>query len=315
MPRIGTSELDVFPLALGGNTFGWTSDEDTSFAVLDAFTAAGGNLIDTADVYSIWMEGSTGGDSEAVLGRWTAARGNRDQVLLATKVGAHPDLPGLSAGNVARAVEGSLTRLGTDRIDLYWAHRDDPSTPLEETVAAFDALVTAGTVRYVGLSNYSAERVAEWVGIARRTGAALPVALQPHYNLVHRSEYEQQLLPVVQQHDLGVLPYFALASGFLTGKYRTAADAEGTQRNRFVTQYFTEEGFEVVEALREVAAAHDTSVTTAGLAWLRSRPGIVAPIASASMLHQLPELMAAAAVTLTQEEVARLDQVSASVKD
>lgn len=315
MPRIGTSDLDVFPLALGGNTFGWTSDEDTSFAVLDAFVEAGGNLIDTADVYSIWMEGSTGGDSEAVLGRWTAARRNRDQVLLATKVGAHPDLPGLSADTVARAVEGSLTRLGTDRIDLYWAHRDDPCTPLEETVAAFDALVTAGTVRYVGLSNYSAARITEWIGIAQRTGAALPVALQPHYNLVHRTEYEQQLLPVVEEHDLGVLPYFALASGFLTGKYRSAADAEGTERNRFVTQYFTDEGFEVVEVLREVASAHGSSVTAAGLAWLQGRPGVVAPIASASSLRQLPDLMAASAVVLTPQEVARLDEVSARVQD
>jgi aryl-alcohol dehydrogenase-like predicted oxidoreductase len=314
MTTIGSSSLDVFPLALGGNTFGWTSDEETSVAVLDAFTASGGDFVDTADVYSAWAPGNGGGESETILGRWMTARGNRDQLVIGTKVSQHPEFPGLSAANIRAAAAASLTRLGTDRIDLYWAHFDDAATPLEETVAAFDALVTAGTVRYVGLSNYSAARVSEWIDIATRTGAALPVALQPHYNLVHRRQYEAELAPVVEANGLGVVPYYGLASGFLTGKYRSSQDAEGKARGGAVAEYLTDAGFALIAALDEIAAAHDTTVTAAGLAWLESRPGVVAPIASARTPEQLPELMASASVTLTTEELATLDEVSARVE-
>ena len=314
MTTIGSSSLDVFPLALGGNTFGWTSDEDTSISVLDAFAASGGDFIDTADAYSAWVPGNSGGESETILGRWMTARGNRDELVIGTKVSQHPEFPGLSAANIQAAASASLSRLGTDRIDLYWAHVDDRKTPLEETVAAFDALVIAGTVRYIGLSNYTAARITEWIEIATRTGAALPVALQPHYNLVHRKQYEAELAPVVEANGLGVLPYYGLASGFLTGKYRSSQDAEGKARAGAVADYLTDEGFAVIAALDEIAAAHGTTVTTVGLAWLESRPGVVGPIASARTAEQLPELMAAASVTLTTEELSRLDEVSARVE-
>lgn len=314
MTRIGSSDLHVFPLALGGNVFGWTADEAASFDVLDAFVAAGGNLVDTADSYSAWAPGNSGGESETVLGHWLASRGNRDEIVVATKVSQHPDFPGLSAENVAAAADASLKRLGTDRIDLYYAHFDDPETPLEETVAAFDALVVAGKVRHVALSNYSADRIRQWIGIAKENGFALPVALQPHYNLVRRQPFERELAPVAAEHGLGVLPYWALAAGFLTGKYRTPADLVGA-RSSTVQTYFSDEALATVAVLDEVARDHGVAPATVALAWLLTRPGIVAPIASARTVAQLPALVAAPQLALTDEEVARLDAASAWVPE
>jgi len=315
MPTIGSSDLSVFPLALGGNTFGWTSDETTSGGVLDAFTALGGNFIDTADGYSAWADGNSGGESETIIGAWMAKRGNRDDLVIGTKVSQHPDFRGLSAANVAAASEASLIRLGTDHIDLYYAHFDDASTPLEETVSAFNDLVVAGTVRYVGLSNYSAARINEWFAIADANGFATPVALQPQYNLVHRHAFERDLAPVAEQHGLSVVPYFALAAGFLTGKYRTRDDLTGAARGQMVGGYFSDEGLAVVGALDEIASAHGAEIATVALAWLQAKPTVAAPIASARVVGQLNSLMAAASLTLTDMELARLDEVSSAVSE
>lgn len=311
MSTIGSSDLAVFPLALGGNTFGWTSDEASSREVLDAFVAGGGDLIDTADGYSAWVPGNSGGESESIIGRWMADAGNRSDVVIATKVSQHPDFRGLAAANVAAAADASLSRLGTDYIDLYYAHFDDENTPLEETVEAFDALVTAGKVRHVGISNFSAERVSEWVGIARRNGFAAPVALQPHYNLVHRSGFEKQLAPVAERTGLGVLPYYGLASGFLTGKYRTSADLDQSSRGAGAKSYLNDEGLGVVSALATVADARGAAIASVALAWLLARPTVVAPIASARTLQQLPDLLEGARLELTGPEIALLDEASA----
>jgi aryl-alcohol dehydrogenase-like predicted oxidoreductase len=313
MRTIGSSDLTVYPLALGGNTFGWTSDEDASFEVLDGYTAAGGNFIDTADGYSAWVPGNSGGESETIIGRWMSRRGNRDTLVLGTKVSQHPDFRGLSAGNVAAAADASLQRLGTDHIDLYYAHFDDAATPLEETVGAFNDLVVAGKVRHVALSNYRAARIEEWVTIARSNGFALPVALQPQYSLVHREEFERDLAPVAARFNLGVAPYFALASGFLTGKYRTRDDLAGTAREQMTGGYFTDEGLAVVAALDEIATVRGVEIATVALAWLQAKPTVVAPIASARVAAQLPALMKAAELALTPDELAALDAVSAEV--
>jgi len=315
MPTIGSSDLSIFPLALGGNTFGWTSNESTSEAVLDAFTAQGGNFIDTADGYSAWVDGNSGGESETIIGSWMAKRGNRHDVVIGTKVSQHPEFRGLSAANVAAASTASLARLGTDYIDLYYAHFDDASTPLEETVAAFNDLVVAGTVRYIGLSNYSPARIAEWFAIAESNGFATPVALQPQYNLVHRQAFERDIAPLAEKHALGVVPYFALAAGFLTGKYRSRDDLAGAARGQMAGGYFSDEGLAVVSALDEIAAANNTEVATVALAWLQAKPTVVAPIASARVVEQLDSLMAAAFLTLTDAELARLDEVSARVPE
>jgi aryl-alcohol dehydrogenase (NADP+) len=308
---IGASDLSVFPLALGGNTFGWTSDERESRGVLDAFVAGGGDLIDTADGYSAWVPGNSGGESESIIGRWMADAGNRSDVVVATKVSQHPEFRGLAADNVAAAADASLNRLGTDYIDLYYAHFDDADTPLEETVAAFDSLVTAGKVRYVGISNFSAERVSEWVDIAGRNGFAAPVALQPHYNLVHRADFEKSLAPVAERNELGVLPYYGLASGFLTGKYRTSADLEQGSRGAGAKAYVTDEGLGVVSALSTVADARGVSLASVALAWLLTRPTVAAPIASARTVEQLPDLLEGARLELTGPEIALLDDASA----
>lgn len=315
MARIGNSDLDVFPLALGGNTFGWTSDAATSHAVLDAFVAGGGDFIDTADGYSAWVPGNSGGESETIIGDWLKARGNRGDVVIATKVSQHPEFRGLSAGTVAGAAAASLARLGTDYIDLYYAHYDDENTPLEETASAFNDLVVAGRIRSIGVSNYNAARVSEWIDIATRNGFALPVALQPHYNLVHRAGYEQELLPVVTKNNLGVMPYYALASGFLTGKYRTQADAAGVARGQSASRYLTPEGLALIAALQQIADARGAAVATVAIAWLSARPGVVAPIASASTISQLPDLLASATLELSAEETAALDEVSAQVAE
>ena len=314
MTKLRGIDAEIFPLVLGGNTFGWTSDESTSDQVLDAYTAAGGNLIDTADVYSAWAPGHSGGESEIVLGRWLAKNGNRNKVMVATKVSQHPQYSGLSAKNIEAAADASLLRLGLDVIDLYYAHFDDSSTPLEETAAAFDKLVKEGKVRAIGLSNYTPDRIREWFSIARKEGLTLPVALEPQYNLVYRKDYENGLMQVAKDEDLAVFPYFSLASGFLTGKYRTMDDLKGKQREGMVKDFFTQEGLDVVAAMDGIAKAHGVELATVALAWLNHRPGIAAPIASARTPEQLPALLAAAHLELSDQDMQTLDQVSDKVK-
>ncbi|OJX75471.1 aldo/keto reductase [Leifsonia sp. 71-9] len=309
---IGSSDLEVFPLSLGGNVFGWTADRDTSFDVLDAYTAAGGNFVDTADGYSAWVPGNTGGDSERILGQWFDARGNRDDVVLATKVSQHPDFKGLAADNIRRAADASLERLGSEYIDLYYAHFDDETVPLEETVAALSGLVDAGKVRYIGISNYSPERIEEWFRITEAEGLHRAVALQPHYNLVERS-YEQKFRPIAERENLGVFPYFALAAGFLTGKYRDGVTVDSA-RAAGAAKYLDETGRAVLSALDEVAAAHDASVASVSLAWLAAQPTVTAPIASARTLDQLPDLLASVSLELTPAELDALDGASEAAR-
>lgn len=315
MSRIGSSDLDVFPLNLGGNVFGWTADKDQSFDVLDAFVGGGGNFVDTADGYSAWVPGNTGGESELIIGEWMNKRGNRADVVVATKVSQHPEFRGLAYDNVLAAADASLTRLGTDYIDLYYAHYDDENTPLEETVAAFDKLAKDGKIRAIGISNYNADRVDQWFEIAKRDGYAVPVALQPQYSLVKRQPYERELAPRVVAHGLSVAPYFSLAAGFLTGKYRAAGDISGTARESQLGAYVSDAAFGVVDALESVAAEHNAAIATIALAWLLAKPGIVAPIASARTTEQLPDLLAAASVTLTTDEIATLDAASALIEE
>ncbi|PKQ33480.1 MAG: alcohol dehydrogenase [Actinobacteria bacterium HGW-Actinobacteria-11] len=310
MTRIGSSDLDVLPLSLGGNVFGWTADRDTSFAVLDAFVDGGGDFIDTADSYSSWVAGNEGGESETIVGEWLASR-KPAGVVVATKVSQHPQFRGLSAGNIRKAAEASLMRLGVDELDLYYAHFDDETVPLEDTVAAFGQLVTDGLVRHVAVSNYSADRIREWIEIARRTGAAVPVAVQPHYNLVHRNEVEETIIPVAEEFGLGLVPYYSLASGFLTGKYRsTDAAGQASPRAQGAAKYATEAGLRIIDALEEIGDAHGESIAATSLAWLRAQPTVVAPIASARSVEQVPDLLAGARLELSPEEVAVLDQVS-----
>ncbi len=314
MTRLGSTDLDVFPLALGGNTFGWTSDEDTSLAVLDAFVAGGGNFVDTADNYSIWADGNTGGESELIIGRWLAARGNRDSVVVATKVSRHPDFRGLGRRAILGGVDASLARLQTDYIDLYYAHYDDPGTPVEESAGAFHELQVAGKIRHVALSNYSGERLQEWVTVVRDNGWPLPAVYQPHYNLVHREPFESDQAPVAAAAGMSIVPYFALASGFLSGKYRTADDLQRTDRSRrFVAQYGSEQALAVVQTLEAVAAEAGVAPATVAISWLRGRSGVAAPIASARTLEQLPALLASATFELSAEARAALDAVSATV--
>jgi aryl-alcohol dehydrogenase-like predicted oxidoreductase len=305
--------VDVYPLALGGSTFGWTSDETTSRQVLDSFVDAGGSLIDTSDSYSAFVPGNSGGESETIIGAWMAARGNRDRVVIGTKVSQHPKFPGLSAANVAAAADASLKRLGTDYIDLYWAHFDDPDVPLQETAGAFDALVRAGKVRAIGVSNYTGERIREWITIARREGYILPVAVQPLYNLVKRDPYERDIAPVAAAENLAVLPYQALASGFLTGKYRAGADLDGGIRHYLARGFYSEAGLTVVGVLEDIAREHGTTPAAVALAWLRGRPGVVAPIASARTVGQLTSMMAFTRFELTAGQRSALDDVSARV--
>nr|WP_206038146.1 aldo/keto reductase [Rhodococcus sp. HNM0569] len=300
-------------MALGGNTFGWTADEQVSFDILDDFTAGGGNMIDTADSYSAFAPGNSGGESETIIGKWQRARDIREHIVLATKVSRHPDFRGLAPANIRAAAEASLTRLQTDHIDLYYAHYDDPDVPLEESLAAFDQLIDDGLVRYVGISNYTPERVQEWLDVAERNGFRRPIALQPEYNLVHRARYEKAYAPLALANHLAVFPYYSLAAGFLTGKYHSPADAGGRQRGRMVEKYMTDAGFAVVEELETVARAHDVETATVALAWLLTRHGVTAPLASASRTDQMPSLMDAPSVVLTSDELGRLDALSTAV--
>ncbi|WP_330349026.1 aldo/keto reductase [Streptomyces sp. NBC_00582] len=309
--KLGSSDLEVFPLTLGGNVFGWTADEAASFAVLDAYTAAGGNFVDTADSYSAWVDGNSGGESETLIGRWVAERGNRDDVVIATKVSQHPDFPGLTAANIKAAADASLTRLGTDHIDLYYTHFDKPEVPVEEIIGALDELVKAGKVRHIAASNISAERLRESLEFSDREGLARYVALQPHYNLVSRDTYEGGLQDLAARSGLAAVPYFALASGFLTGKYRAGTTVESPRAEGAAQHLASERGQKVLTALDEIARAHDTEVATVALAWLAARPTVVAPIASARTPEQLPALLAVADLELTDEDLTRLTTASA----
>jgi len=310
MTRIGRSDLDVLPLSLGGNVFGWTADRDTTFAILDAFHAGGGNFIDTADSYSAWVPGNSGGESETLIGEWLASR-KPENIVVATKVSQHPDFAGLSAANVRAAAEASLTRLGVDAIDLYYAHFDDADTPLEETVAAFGDLVSDGLVRYVAVSNYSADRIRSWIELAQAGGSDLPIAIQPHYNLVHRNEVEETIIPVAEEFDLSLVPYYGLASGFLTGKYRsTDAADQSSPRAQGAAKFATAHGLRIIDTLEQIGTAHGASIAATALAWLRAQPTVVAPIASASRVDQVADLLTSARIDLTSEEIAALDSVS-----
>ena len=304
------TDLDVFPLSLGGNVFGWTANEEQSFAVLDAYAAAGGNFIDTADMYSCWAPGNSGGESETIIGRWMKKRGNRSKIVIATKVGKLPGLLGLSTKTIQRAAEGSLERLQTDHIDLYYAHEDDRATPLIESLAAFNGLVRSGKVRYIAASNYNAPRLAEALRACRREGFAQYVALQQHYNLMERQKYEGELEETVAAEGLGSFPYFSLASGFLTGKYRNGSKVD-RKRAEGAGAYLNDKGRKVLGALDEIAGTRKEAVATIALAWLAAQPTVVAPIASARTPEQLPPLLRAADVRLTKEEVLKLSAASA----
>lgn len=317
--KLGSSDLDVSRIGLGGNTFGWTSDEGTSHEVLDAYLAGGGNFVDTADGYSAWADGHVGGESESVIGSWLDARGRREDVVIATKVATKPDRKGLAPDNVRTALRESLQRLHTDHVDLYYAHFDDPETPLEETVAAFEELRSEGLTRYVAVSNYTPARLAEWLEIADSHGYEPPVALQPHYNLLHRGDVEGpgNHGEVAERAGMGLVPYFSLAAGFLTGKYHEG-EAVTSERAGMVSAYLNAPCFAAVEVLREVAQAHDVQPAAVALAWLRDRPGVVAPLASARNVEQLSPILAALSLELSPEETEQLTAASdeaAAVQD
>ncbi len=309
--QLGNSPLCVAPLAFGGNVFGWSADEKRSFELLDAFVDAGFNLIDTADVYSAWVPGNSGGESETIIGKWFKQSGKRDQVVIATKVAKWASQPGLSPINIARAVEGSLQRLQTDHIDLYQAHEDDASVPLAETLGAFARLIEAGKVRVIGASNYRADRLAEALKVSRQNNLPRYETLQPDYNLIDRAGYEKELEPLIRRENIGVISYYSLASGFLSGKYRSEGDlAKSSARGGTVKKYLNPRGLRILAALDDVASAHNAKPAQVALAWLMARPGITAPIASATSVEQLRELMGAAKLSLSDADVAQLNTAS-----
>ncbi|MGF6495707.1 aryl-alcohol dehydrogenase-like predicted oxidoreductase [Luteibacter sp. 621] len=308
---LGRSPLKVAPLAFGGNVFGWSADQARSFELLDAFVDHGFNLVDTADVYSAWVEGNEGGESETIIGRWLKQSGKRDKVLIATKVAKWKRYPGLSPTNIREAVEDSLRRLQTDHIDLYQAHEDDPKVPLEETLRAFDDLVTAGKVRVIGASNYEAPRLADALATSKAKGLARYESLQPEYNLMDRKGFEGALQPLCVQEDVGVISYYSLASGFLSGKYRSEADlAKSKARAAKVKNYLTGRGMRVLAALDQVADAHGATPAQVSLAWVMAQPSIAAAIASATTVEQLAELARAASLQLTGEQLDALKAAS-----
>ncbi len=311
--KLGNSGLEVSPLCLGGNVFGWTADEKTSFEILDALAAADFNFIDTADVYSRWVPGHQGGESETIIGNWLKRTGNRKKVIIATKAGMEmgPGEKGLSRSYILRAVERSLERLQTDYIDMYQAHKDDPETPLEETLEAFAELIKKGKVRAIGASNYTADRLAAALEISEQHGYPRYESLQPHYNLYDRAEYESTLEPLCLAKGLGVIPYFALASGFLTGKYRSEADLAKSPRGQMVKKYLDERGLRILAALDQVAQKFHSTPGKVALAWLMARPSITAPIASATSVEQLRDLIDAANLQLDRASIELLNQASA----
>jgi len=310
---LGQTGLEILPLVLGGNVFGWTADEAASHAILDAFVAGGGNCIDTADVYSAWAPGHSGGESETVIGSWLARRGRRDDVIIATKVGWQMDATrkGLTASYILRAVEDSLRRLQTDYIDIYYSHRDDTTLGVDEPLRAYDRLLRDGKVRVIGASNFSSSRLSEALASSRRHQLPAYQLLQPHYNLLERETFETELLPVCVTGGLGVLCYFALASGFLTGKYRSAADLGKSARGQGTGKYLNERGLRVLAQLDAIAGETAASPAQVALAWLAAKPGVTAPIASATTVAQVEELLGSTRVALSRGQLATLDKASA----
>ncbi|MEZ0170981.1 aldo/keto reductase [Microvirga sp. TS319] len=311
--RLGRSDLMVSPLCLGGNVFGWTADETTSFKLLDAYAGAGLNFIDTADVYSSWVPGHVGGESETIIGKWMKARGNRSSLIIATKVGSEmgPGKKGLSKAYIRSAVEASLQRLQTDYIDLYQSHRDDPDTPQQETLEAYAELVRDGKVRAIGASNFTAERLRQALETSAKHGLPRYESLQPEYNLYNRAGYESELEPLCRSQEIGVIPYYGLASGFLTGKYRSEADFGKSPRGGRMSAYLNERGRRILAALDDVAARKSASLAQVALAWLMARPGLTAPIASATSLEQMSDLVASTKLHLDSGDIEQLDQASA----
>ncbi len=309
--KLGSSDLQVSTLSLGGNVFGWTADEAQSFAVLDAYTAGGGNFVDTADTYSSWIPGNVGGESETLIGKWFAARGSRSDVVLATKVGLHPEYKGLAAATIKAGAEESLRRLGTDYIDLYYTHQDDETVPVEEIITALDQLVKEGKVREIAASNISPARLRASLDFSEREGLARYVALQPQYNLVSRDTYEGELQDLGAEAGLAAVPYFALASGFLTGKYRAGTTVDSPRAGGAAQHLETERGQKVLTALDGIARERDAEIATVALAWLASRPTVVSPIASARTVEQLPALLAVDDLRLTDQELTALTEASA----
>jgi aryl-alcohol dehydrogenase-like predicted oxidoreductase len=310
--KLGNSGLEVSTLCFGGNVFGWTADEATSFKLLDAFVAAGFNFIDTADVYARWAPGNQGGESETVIGNWLKRRGRRDDVIIATKVGMEmgPGKKGLSKAYIREGVEQSLKRLQTEYIDLYQSHTDDAETPLEETLSAYAELIQQGKIRAIGASNYGAQRLSEALRVSRESGLPRYEALQPLYNLYDRAPYEAELEAVCTREHLGVITYFSLAAGFLSGKYRSEADLEGRARSRTVKKYLDDRGFKILAALDGVAKDYNASPAQIALAWLIARPSVTAPIASATSLDQLDSLIKATEIQLSGDAIRALDDAS-----
>lgn len=311
--NLGNSGLAVAPLAFGGNVFGWTADEKTSFRLLDEFVAAGFNLIDTADVYSRWIPGHQGGESETIIGKWAKQTGKRDKVIIATKIGMEmgPDKKGLSRAYILQGIEDSLRRLQTDYIDLYQSHQDDEATPLEETLATYAGLIKQGKIRAIGASNYSAGRLSEALQVSKQLGLPRYESLQPLYNLYERADYESQLERVCQDNGLGVISYFSLASGFLSGKYRSESDLGKSPRGQMVKKYLDDRGQRILKALDQVAKEHQSTPAKVSLAWLIARPGITAPIASATNEDQLRDLVGATQLKLDSAGIEKLNQASA----
>jgi aryl-alcohol dehydrogenase-like predicted oxidoreductase len=311
--KLGKTGLEIAPLVFGGNVFGWTVDQATSFKLLDAFVAAGFNSVDTADVYSKWVPGHTGGESEIIIGEWMKRSGNRNKVIVATKVGMDMGFwkKGLSKSHILRSAEHSLRRLQTDYIDLYQSHIDDPDTPLEETLGAYAKLIEQGKVRAIGASNHKAERLAAALETSKKSGLPAYQTLQPNYSLIERAEYESYLEPVCAKEGLGVINYFPLAGGFLSGKYRSESDVAGKARARNVTKYLNERGFRILGALDQVAKKYNATPARVSLAWLLARPSVTSPIVSATNLEQLNDLISSVELVLDLDSVEFLNQASA----
>jgi len=301
---LGKTDLQVHPLCLGGNVFGWSANTEQSNTVLNEYEAAGGNFIDSADMYSEWHEGNVGGESETIIGDWMKSRGNRAEIIVATKVAKLSTRAGLAAANIASAAEDSLRRLGTNYIDIYYAHHDDESVPLEESLTAFQKLSTDGKVRYIAASNYTAERLTQALKISRDLGISEYLLLQPHYNAIVRDEYEGALLALAVKEEIAVLPYFALAAGFLTGKYQPGVNVESV-RAEDMPEYMNERGWAILQALTDIAAQHNAPIPATALAWLRAQPGIATPIASARTPEQLAQLLPI--VDLSPEQIAQVN--------
>lgn len=310
--KLGLSEITIAPLVFGTNVFGWTTDENMTFKLLDYFTEQGFNAIDTADVYSKWVDGHVGGESELAIGKWLKQSGKRDKIVLATKLGAElaPDKKGLSRKYIISAVEASLKRLNTDYIDLYQSHYDDPETPIEETLSAYELLIKEGKIRIIGASNFTPERLEKSLQVGRDNNLPVYQTFQPEYNLYDRANFEENIRPITTANNLSVISYFSLASGFLTGKYKSLDDAKDSKRAGFVEKYFTDRGLNILKALDQVAEKNETTAGSIALAWVIQQPGITAPIASATNIDQLADLIKATTITLDQEDIALLATAS-----